>query len=202
MPKREHSIIKDNNLRFYAPLLENDVTDWVSGIAPTRGTAQVSWSAQYGAYNVVTTYGNQLGWIYNIPNVNMYNTPYQYSVVASVRVQSFSGTCDVVTFGNSGGSDSMAIMETHRYTGFTTGVWHTLVQTLDNTVVKMYIDGNLVRTSDTSQFTALSPSVWTLQSVLDNITIGGGFWSYRYNAYIKDVRVYDKCLTQQEIQNL
>lgn len=199
--KRQHTITKDNNLRFYAPLLEDDVTDWVSGTAPTRGTAQVSWSTQYDAYNVVTTYGNQLGWVYNIPNVNVYSTPYQYSVVALVQVKSFNGTCDIVTFGNNG-TNSAAIMETHRYTGFTTGVWHRLVQTLDDTTVKMYIDGNLVRTSTTSQFAALAPSSWTLQSVLDNITIGGGFWNYYYNAYLKDVRVYDKCLTQQEIQNL
>lgn len=195
-------------LRFYAPLSStSDTMDHVSGISPTNGTAQISWDNAEGAFHVATTAPGQLAWIYNIPNVNVYAEPYRYTVVARVKINSFTGTADILTVGKTGNEGtSSAFMETHRHTGITTGSWHTIAMTLNNHALTFYLNGSVVRTSTTpSNYASCYPGNWSTNDKKNNITVCGGFinaGNYHYDIYIRDVMVFERCLTQSEIQQL
>lgn len=197
--------------RFYAPLTQDDVSDHVSGTIPTNGGAPVSWDSGKNAWHVAqTTGGTQLGWIYNHPNINLFSTPYTYTYVAKVFVNSFNGTCDVLTIGKSGDERyAKAFMETHRFTGFAVGRWYTIWQTLNEHDLRMYLDSTCVRTATTpSSYGANYPGKWTTADMLDNLTIAGAFkspyGSYNYYAdfYVKEVWGFDRVLTTQEVMIL
>lgn len=74
--------------------------------------------------------------------------------------------------------------------------WHHFVVTFGNNQAKLYIDGQYRGTAITFKSPACS---------IKNIRIAGGYsnaHSYDYNGAIDDFRVYDHCLTEDDIKNL
>lgn len=197
MSKRHTDIFEQppvpTDLRFYAPLLYNDLVDRVSGVIPTQGTAQVAWDNAEQSYRFITTTGGQLAFIYNIQGINVHQQPYAYTCIAKVKLNSFTGTCDVLTVGKTGSEGtSSALMETHRHNGITTGAWHTIAMVLQGDSLIFYLDGAVARTGQRTQYAGCDPANWGSSDRQNNLTVCGGFHSYRYDAYVKDVYVFDR----------
>lgn len=189
---------------FYAPLSQNDMTDHVSGTTGVIGNGTFAWDSTYQAYKIKTTTGGQTCLKFNIPNRFDLYPDYCYTYNAKVFVESFSGTCDFLQLGT-GTSDrdnAVSLAETHRYTGFTTGCWHWLSMTKSDTQVLFYIDGVIVRTDTTSTFPSLNCAMWNSWMSISDIAIGGGFNSYNYTAYIKEVSVFNRVLSVDELRLL
>ena len=67
----------------------------------------------------------------------------------------------------------------------------------------MYIDGTCVRTdTDTSNYRMCRPATWTTNDMRNYTTIGNVWSSYKFEAYIKNVYLFDHELTTSEINSL
>ena len=192
--------------KFWAPLDENDITEKLSETAPTHRAGQLTWDSTKNAYKFKTTSGGQQVLVYSITNVNNVSSTLAYTLIADVWCISHNGTMDFYTCGQaatSDGSVACSTGETHRFTGFTNGSWHKLVQTVNGNTLKMYIDGSCVRTStSTSYGYSLRPNCWTAASVRNYTTIGNVWNSYYFEGYIKNVYLFDHELTSSEINSL
>ena len=192
--------------KFWAPLTENDITEQLSETAPTHRAGQLTWDSTKNAYNFKTTAGGQQVLVYNIPGVNNLSSTLAYTLIADVWCVSNSGTVDFYTCGQTATSDvsvSCSTAETHRFSGFTNGSWHRLVQTVNGNTLKMYLDGTCVRTdTNTNNYKMCRPSYWTVDSMRNYTTIGNVWSSYKFEAYIKNVYLFDHELTASEINSL
>lgn len=199
----------EENLVFFTPLTENDLTDHINNVTPIASLG-ATWDSNKSAYMFRTNTGGQYCLRYYITNINNYQDG--YTVSADVYVQSYNGTCDVVTFGypiqiRESVSQSVAIVETHRFTGFATMGWHRIVQTStrDNgsSYVRLYIDGSLVKefTASSSSYPNLPISFWT-GNVIDYITIGCGYYNYHYTAFFKNIMIFNRILNDSEVTQL
>lgn len=219
MSKRHTDItngeVLPEGIRFYARLSsETDTSDHVSGVSPTINTSMVNWDNNFGAWKFIRTAHGQLGMTYNITDVNDYRPSYEYTAICKVYVTQQTGTCDVITIGDTGYYEgesnwniyggSASLLETHRFTGFTLNSWHTLAQVPvsgGNNTINLYMDGNLVRTG---LYAGINPTYnalkWEVSPRKDAIVIGCGAYNYNYTAYIKEVMMFDRLLTQSEIQ--
>ena len=71
--------------------------------------------------------------------------------------------------------------------------WTHIVVIYENKQPKLYVNGNLLKTGLTSTKTFIHPGVGTDDG------IGGGYWGY-FNGLIDEVAIYDRALTDTEIQ--
>jgi hypothetical protein len=107
---------------------------------------------------------------------------------------------DLVSFYSSVNKTGLAIIKgtTRRDTFFTqtlqTNRWYHLTVTLCNTLAKVYIDG-LLKSSGTQQ----TP---TNTNRATNYIGGNSFGDAMLNAKIDELRIYNRCLSQNEIMNL
>lgn len=190
---------------FYAPLAYGDLQDHVSGVVGTIGNGQFAWNDSMQAYMIKTTTGGQKCLKFNIPNRFNLSPSYNYTYFAEIYVESFTGTCDFLSLG-SGTSDrnnAVSLAETHRWDGFTTGRWHKMALTKNGASLRFYADGSINKSSTTSTYAALNASSWVNWGDCKSIfVIGGGFNSYKYVAYIKNVMMFNKVLTLEEINAL
>lgn len=192
---------------FFAPLSFNgDMQDKVSkAVGTIVDNTRFAWSETMNAYQIHTTTGGQRCLTFTIPDRFNLSPSYNYTIYADVYVESFSGTCDFLQLGSgtSGGSNAVALGETHRWTNFTTNNWHNLAMVVNGDDVFFYMDSALVRTDKTSTFSYISARRWYMfgdsQSV---ISIGGGFNSYNYTAYVKNVFMFNRALTIDELRTL
>jgi hypothetical protein len=113
---------------------------------------------------------------------------------------------DFYTCGQDGtgdGSTSCATCQTHRFTGFSNGAWHRMMQTITGNTLKFYLDGTVVRTStNTYDYSSLRPVNWKNSLMLDYTTIGNVFNNYYFNGYVKNVYLFDHELTNEDINQL
>lgn len=142
---------------------------------------------------------------FNIPNNFNLSPDYNYTYTVDLYVSSYSGTCDFLSLG-SGSSDrtnAVSLAETHRWTGFQTGTWLKLAFTKSGSTLTFYINGGVSKTSTTSTYATLDASSWSnWGDCTSMLVIGGGYNSYNYTAYIKNVMFFNRALTQTEIQNM
>ena len=185
------------------------MADHVNNVTPFSSLG-ATWDSNKSAYMFSVPTGGQYCLRYNINNINNYLNG--FTVAVDVLVQSFTGTCDIVTFGYPTSKEedvnqAVAIMETHRFTGFTTMSWHRLVMTItrynNGAIGQLYIDGNLVRTISPSQssFPKLRNTLWT-GDVLDYITIGCSYYTYGYTAFFKNIMIFNRVLGASEVAQL
>lgn len=190
---------------FYAPLDFGDLSDHVSGSVGLVGNGQFSWNETMQAYMIKTTTGGQKCLKFNIQNRFNLSPNYNYSYYAELYVESFTGTCDFLSLG-SGTSDrynAVSLAETHRWNSFTTGKWNKMALTKSGSNITFYMNGAVNKTSTTSTYAALNASSWLSWGDCKSVfVIGGGYSSYKYVAYIRNIMFFDRVLTSSEIQGL
>lgn len=193
------------NLVFWAPLTEGDLTDHINGITGTLWNGTFVWNSEKQAYKIKTTSGGQNCLIFSKSNLFNLSPSYNYTTYAELYVESFSGTCDFIKLGtgNIDRSGGVSLGETHRWNNFPTGTWRRLAMTKNGTEVKFYLNGTLNKTSTTSTFESLKAELWSIWGdSVDVIVIGGGFYTYKYTAYIKNVKFFNRALSSQEVAQL
>lgn len=102
-----------------------------------------------------------------------------------------------IGFRNSGESYYLNSIST-----ISTGQWYNIVGIFDGTEFKIYINGNL----DNSGYSSSSnPSGQSAQTSTEDLNFGrlyAGVWYYNFNGKIALTRIYNRALTQAEIQQL
>ena len=197
--------LKSMGCHFWAPLDENDITEKLSETSPTHRAGQLTWDSAKDAYKFKTSSNNQQVLVYNITNVNNLSSTLAYTIIADIWCVSNNGTMDFYTCGQtatSDGSVSCSTCQTHRFTGFTNGSWHRMMQTVSGNTLKFYIDGSCVRTDNSSWGSNLKPKNWTAASIRNYTTIGNQWSNYSFEGYIKNVYLFDHVLTSDEINSL
>lgn len=206
--KEEQSYIdwlKSLGCKFYAPLTENDLTDNVNGVSPTYGTGSHTWDASAGAWEIKTTARSQNCLMYNIPNIGNMEPSYKFTGCGEVYLKSYNGTCDFLSLGTgfSDRSNAVSLIETHRYNGLGTSSWHKAAVTVSGTTVLFYLDGSLNKTSTTSTYMSLNVSRWTNYSTCaDNVVIGKVFNSYTFDAYVRNIMMFNDALDLATIRKI
>ena len=143
---------------------------------------------------------------------------FTYSVWASPSVMSFNGSLNTVFSVGSQGGDQLIALANNYYNsngwsltsynsdatnvGINTGTlpdvntWHHLVMTRDNDNFKAYVNGKLLGTKTITGKTA-GYGTDTPKFYIGNRHTGQGF-----TGIIDELRIYDRALTEQEIQTL
>jgi hypothetical protein len=105
-----------------------------------------------------------------------------YGMYASTNVNAPGG------YINTGGSDVAATGTS----ALTPGTWAHLALTYDGSNLRLYVNGTLVRTT---------ANTGSLITSTGNLSIGGNsIWGEYFNGLIDEVRVYNRALSQSEIQ--
>lgn len=201
------------NLIFHTPLTEGDLTDHVSGVSPTPGTGGCTWDSAYDAYRIFTTAEYQHCLIYNIPDGIDFKSSenYNFSIYTKIFINSYNGTIDYAILYDGinwpTSNNSYSIGETHRYNTstdnpITKNAWHEICMARyeDNTF--FYVDKALSRTTQTSQYAAFNISDAVAKNKHKNLAVGTSIYNYKFNIYIKDLRIYDRALSASEIVQL
>jgi hypothetical protein len=200
------TLLRNMGCHFWAPLNQNDITEQLSMTMPVQRAGLFQWDTSMDAYKFKTTASNQQVLVYNIVGVNEVSSTMAYTIIADIYGISYSGTIDFYTCGQTASDDgrvSCSTCQVHRFTGFSNGSWHRLIQTVSGNNLQFYIYGVLVRTStDTAQYFPSRPSNWIQSSVWDYTTIGNVWNNYVFEAYIKNIYMFDRVLTSQEINSL
>lgn len=202
-----------DNLIFYAPLLENDLADHISGISPTFGSGSCSYDGSKQAYRFVLQ-GNDgtRCLIYDLlePIELKQSESYNLTLFAKIYVVSYTQTVDFCSFGENvsvytDGTTCFSIGETHRFNTSTNNPttlnsWHDLCLTLNGTTGTHYVDSVVSRSAAYSL-------CYNMQKCVSKganrwVSIGSQYNNHSFNAYIKDVRIYNRPLSAQEVAQL
>lgn len=200
------------NLVFYAPLTEGDLTDHVSGVSPVRGTGICEWDASNNAYRLkvqnVTTDATCL--IYNLPQLN-FAAPYNWTAFTEVYVISRDITADLLSIGhppynNQDGVSVFSLHEIHRFSMFTLGSWCKLVSQRNGAEANFYTNGTLDRQTVGTGTQPTYVSFMVENAISGNyanrINLGALFYNHTFDILLRDVRLYNRALTSQEIAML
>lgn len=204
------------NLIFHTPLTEGDLTDHVSGVSPTPGTGGCTWDSAYDAYRIFTTAEYQHCLIYNIPDGIDFKSSenYNFSIYAKVLIVNHGGTVDFAMLGAGAmnGNDAVGVFsigETHRFntspnSPVSLGAWHELCMTRGSRDVLFYVDKSLVKSSfwNDTYYAVFNIAKAVEVGANKYISVGSVPFNYTFNAYIKDVRIYDRVLSVSEVAQL
>lgn len=206
------------NLVFWAPLTEGDLTDHVSGVSPAPGTGSCTWDSGMNAYRFVGNQGfaAQRCLIYNIPDGIDFRQSenYNFSIFAKILIVNCNATTDFAMLGsgimeNKDGISVFSIGESHRFNTSTNnpvslGSWHELCMTRGTRDVLFYVDKSLSRSSywDDTNYKPFNIAKAVEVGANKYISVGNVTYSYTFNAYIKDVRIYDRVLSVSEVAQL
>lgn len=205
--KREHIISGteplppfSENLVFYAPLTNGDLTDHISGTSGSSlGGASVAWNALNDAYVLTTNTGASLSYQLDTPSM----MPDSYTVVADVKVAQATTTFYIMAPGTYGGTNSYPNLGTHNF-GISSDLsnWHRVVSVCDKTQLKQYfyLDSNLYNTVNRNSSHMVWSSNW-MGALSSNLSLGV-YYGYSGKAYLKDVRIYNRAFTASEVAQL
>lgn len=205
MSKREHYISQGEipfreNLVFWAPLTDGDLTDHISRLTGSSlGGASVAWNVMNDAYVLTTNNGAALSYQLNTPSM----MPDSYTVFADVKVAQSSTTFYIMAAGTYGGTNSYPNLGTHNF-GIASDLnnWHRVVSVCDKTQLKQYfyLDANLYNELTRNSSHLVWSSNWT-GTLRTNLSLGV-YYGYSGKAYLKDVRIYNRALTPAEVAAL
>lgn len=215
---REHIIIGGSepmppfveNLVFWAPMTENDVTDHISGTSPASDTdCSATWDSAKGMYLLVTTGSSSslnaaLIWSNLNLNINAASSQ-QYTITGVFEFVSMQGndySC-YIACNNYRNQSHTTIRYTNGdvrdagYSAPTTGI-HRLTVIADNSSglkrYYRYTDANCVTTlSNWSGFRTAPDSIAACQLLNNNIAM---------SIYAKDIRIYNRALSASEVAQL
>lgn len=206
--RREHIIIGGSgpmppfveNLVFWAPLTQGDLTDHISGLmGSSLGGASVDWNVMNDAYVLTTNTGAALSYQLDTPSM----LPDSYTVVVDVKVTQSSTTFYIMAAGTYGSTNSYPNLGTHNF-GIASDLsnWHKVASVCDKTQLKQYfyLDSNLNNTVNRNSSHLIWSSNWT-GALRTNLSLGV-YFVYSGKAYLKDVRIYNRALTASEVAQL
>ena len=192
---------------FYAPLVENDTSDWISGQYPTTDTGcTVTWDANQGMYNLYSRRNGQnygaLNWRSGL-NLSFSNGDAGSALITVKEIaMSGNGYNAMITspnlYGRNTSNENLIWICQARYQSGTNTGLHKYAITypqndgLSPVGIKFYRDGTLIRTAN-----------WTLQTCVGYNTVGvcqANINNTYYQIYAKDAMVFNRVLTQSEIQ--
>lgn len=204
--KREHTLLKSEplppfgeNLVFWAPLTEGDLTDHISSVSgSTLGNASISWNPTESAYLMTTNQGASLNY-----QINTYSIiPESYTVVADVKVAQSTTTFYMISPGTYS-NNCYPTIGTHNF-GIASDLnnWHRCVSVQNKVQLKRfcYLDSNLHVTYDVVSSNLIWPSNWA-GYLSTNLSLGA-YYYYNGKAYLKNVRIYNRTFTASEVVQL
>lgn len=197
------------NLVFWAPLTEGDLTDNVGGGSPTSDTGcTATWNAEKGMYLLNTTGTNSslnAALIWSNLNLNIANTSQQYTITGVFEFVSKQGndySC-YIACNNYHNQNLTCVRFTNQdvrdagYTAPNTGI-HRLTAIADNSgglkKYYRYTDASLVSNiSNWSGFKSAPNSIALCQLLNNNTAM---------SIYAKDIRIYNRALSAAEVAQL
>lgn len=212
MSKRGHIINQTEplppfaeNLVFWAPLTEGDLTDHISGVSPTTDSGcSVTWDAVKGMYRLYA-YNKKMSSLKYDCLHGVIPENHNISIVIDIEEVSISNIYNFIfglppyEYGAAPYNYNMAYLRHDRYNNSTTNrLVGRLCVVYDDKILRFYKDGVFVKTYDWSQST--SP----IKTDIGNVRINQIPNNYGYNGtiYAKNARIYNRALTASEVAQL
>ncbi|MBO7628674.1 MAG: hypothetical protein J6S87_01850 [Bacteroidales bacterium] len=195
------------NLIFYAPLTENDLTDHISGEALRTNSTNVTWNTTHNMYDIQKS-GAGSAYFQNL-NLGLPFTSSDYSQVSCTCVFDYIKTltsdtlyCNLVGlakgYNNSGHRFPLFFMK-FVSPAITVNVKYQMAWTLNNGVFKFYIDGNEVNLN--SPYSAADS--FDYNECNTYVSLAAGNWSGNNGGgCFGNIRIYDRALTASEVAQL
>ena len=205
--KREEIVISQpfppfyEDLVFYAPLNENDLSDHISNVqAVSLGNGSYQWYGSEFAHKLTTNTGASLGFsIANFANL----IPNSFTIFAKVKVAVASTTFYIFSAGTYASNNCWPFVGTHNVgVASDTSNWHDIATVCDKSAYTQhyYKDGVLYTSLSRPANHNTWPSNWS--NLLKNNVSIGTYYGYSGTAFVKDVRVYNRALTPAEVAQL
>lgn len=194
------------NLVFWAPLTEGDLTDHISGLVPNvQGSA--TWDANKGMYLLDSTQNNQRKAALRYTKSGGFDINCQtgwtlfgiFEKVSSTWNYNAIMACTSIYLRNVGWSTNKEcfIYVNELLTGVLSGIHKICIATTNGVgAVNVYVDGVLVYTGDGYSASQMSNPPTQVDICASNSN------SNRICEYAKDVRVYNRKLTASEVAQL
>ena len=207
---------------FYAPLIQGDTTDHVSGNSVTIDSrASLSWSSSENAYLFTTPstgYVRYDGFVWQNLNLGIFRSPYnsiEFTLNFYVKINTiyYTGGKRAYYRGfpqmahvTSNGYAYGCMLEWDDWVNYPydiTNLWYQYTVTCSNNVITTYIDGI---TADTKSL-SINLSGYTINDCNKRVVIfpiyhTSSSYPHSGSSYIREVSIFNRVLTLNEIQSL